>query len=70
MRPSAAVAALIFLIVAVVQAIRYFNNWPVVVNGTDIPLSVSLGGIIITLIMFVWLLADRSGSSRPRKQTR
>lgn len=62
MRPSAAVAAFIFLIVAAAQAFRYFNGWSVAINGTEVPLSLSLVGIIIPLVMAIWLLSDRSGS--------
>ncbi len=67
MRPASVIAAIIFLIVAVAQAVRYFNGWEVTVNGSIVPLWVSLGGIVIPVLMAIWLLSDSttptSGSS-------
>jgi hypothetical protein len=58
MRGSSIVAAIIFIIVAVVQAVRYFNGWDMSVNGTAIPLWISLVGIVVPGLMAVWLLAE------------
>ena len=55
---SSVVAAIIFLIVAVGQAVRYFSGWAVTINGTNIPLSISLIGIVIPAFMAIWLLYD------------
>jgi hypothetical protein len=58
MRPSSTIAAIIFIVVAVLQAIRYFNGWVVTVNGMDVPLWVSLAGIVVPAVMAVWLLYE------------
>jgi len=65
MRPSSTVAAIIFLVVAVLQAIRYFNGWVITVNGVDVPLWVSLVGIIVPGLMAVWLLYDGEKKQLP-----
>jgi hypothetical protein len=58
MRPAPVIAAIIFIIIAILQAIRYFYNLDVTINGTIIPMWVSLFGIAIPLIMAIWLLFD------------
>lgn len=64
MRASSVVAAIIFIIVAIAQATRYFSGWDVTINGTVIPLWVSIWGIVIPVIMAIWLLADSSGGRK------
>jgi len=66
MKASSVVAALIFIIVAVLQAIRYFNGWPVLINGVDIPLWVSIAGAVVPALMAVWLLCDCKKERPPR----
>jgi hypothetical protein len=67
MKASSVVAAILFIIVAVLQAIRYFNGWPVVINGVDVPLWVSICGAIVPALMAIWLLCDCCKSCKPKE---
>jgi hypothetical protein len=67
MKASSVVAAILFIIVAVLQGIRYFNGWPVVINGTDVPLWVSLCGTIVPALMAIWLLCDCKNACKPKE---
>jgi hypothetical protein len=58
MRASSIVAAIIFIIVAVLQGIRYFNGWEVTINGMVVPLWASLCGMVVPALMAVWLLCS------------
>jgi hypothetical protein len=58
MRHAPVISAIIFTNVAVLQAIRYFYNLDVTVNGTPIPMWVSQLGIAVPVIMAIWLLTD------------
>ncbi len=43
----AILAALIFTIVAIVQAARLFYGWPVTIGSTQIPMAVSWAAVIV-----------------------
>lgn len=65
MRPSSTVAAILFIIVAILQAIRYFNGWVITINGMDVPLWASLFGAIVPALMALWLLYDNEKKKLP-----
>jgi len=58
MKAVSIISALIFAIVAVMHVIRYFNGWVITVNGTDIPLWISIPGAVVPAILAVLLLCD------------
>ena len=43
----AILAALIFTIVAVLQAARLFYGWPVTIGSTQIPMAVSWAAVVV-----------------------
>jgi hypothetical protein len=47
-RQYAVIAALVFTVVAIVQAARLIYAWPVVVGSTDIPMAVSWVAVFVT----------------------
>jgi hypothetical protein len=56
MKPFTIIAIVIFALVAAVHVLRLILGWEVVVNGTVIPMWVSVAGIIIAggLAVLVW----------------
>ena len=58
MRLIPLIAVIIFTFVAIVQATRYFYGWEVTVNGTVIPLWVSLVGTLVPGLMAILLWQD------------
>jgi len=55
MKPSIGASILIFVIVAAVHAARLYYGWPVIINGKDIPMSASVAGLILGLLIAGWL---------------
>lgn len=53
------VSGVIFGVVAVVQAVRALNQWPVHVGGFDVPVWVSWVAMVVAGSLCVW--AFRSG---------
>jgi uncharacterized membrane protein YhdT len=58
MKPFTMLAALIFLVVAVVHAYRAYMGWAIVVGPYDIPMWVSYGGVIVPLILAYLLFRE------------
>jgi hypothetical protein len=55
----AVVSGVLFGVIAVLQAVRALNQWPVVVGGLDIPVGVSWVAMVIAGSLCLW--AFRSG---------
>jgi hypothetical protein len=58
MRVAPVIAAVVFALVAIGQAVRYFSGWEVVVNGTAVPLWVSAVTAGVAAILSVLLFQD------------
>lgn len=56
MKPFSTIAAVVFALVAIVQLVRLIMGWPVVVNGTNIPLWASTIACLVAagLAVMVW----------------
>lgn len=56
MKPFSAIAAVVLALVALVQLLRLLLGWPVVVNGTNIPLWASAIACLVAagLAAMVW----------------
>jgi hypothetical protein len=56
MKPFSAIAALVFLLVALAQLLRLVLGWPVFVNGINIPLWASAIACLVAagLAIMVW----------------
>jgi hypothetical protein len=52
-RQYAVIAALVFAIVALVQAARLFYGWPVTVGSTQIPMAVSWGTVVVAGLLAI-----------------
>jgi hypothetical protein len=55
-KPFSLIAAVVFGLVAMVQLVRLVLEWPVVVNGINIPLWVSVIAFLVAagLAVMVW----------------
>jgi hypothetical protein len=62
MKPFAALAIAIFILMAVVHLLRLVYGWEVTVNGVVIPMWVSVVGLLIAgaLAYFLWREAYKS----------
>ncbi|MFI4922396.1 MAG: hypothetical protein ACHP6J_01620 [Burkholderiales bacterium] len=62
MKPFAALAIAIFILIAVVHLLRLVYGWEVTVNGVVIPMWVSVVGLLIAgaLAYFLWREAYKS----------
>ena len=56
MKPFSAMAAVVFVLVALAQLLRLVLGWPVVVNGINIPLWASAIACLVAagLAVMVW----------------
>lgn len=56
MKPFSAIAAVVFVLVALAQLLRLVLGWPVVVNDINIPLWASAIGCLVAagLAVMVW----------------
>jgi hypothetical protein len=56
MKPFSAIAAVVFVLVALAQLLRLVLGWPVVVNGINIPLWASAIACLVAagLAVMVW----------------
>ncbi len=61
MKPFTLIAALVFGLVALLQMLRLFLGWPVVVNGFAIPLWASAVACLVAVVLavMVWREARR-----------
>jgi hypothetical protein len=50
----AAISALIFVLVAIIHVIRIVQGWHVQVGSSDIPMSVSWIGLVVTGALAIW----------------
>jgi hypothetical protein len=60
-KPFTLIAALVFGLVALLQMLRLFLGWPVVVNGFAIPLWASAVACLVAVVLavMVWREARR-----------
>ncbi len=61
--PVTIAAIIIFAFVAAMHVIRYFSGWEVTVNGTVIPLWVSILGALVPAVMACLLLCEAKKKS-------
>ena len=56
MKPFSAIAAVVFVLIALAQLLRLVLGWPVVVNGIDIPVWPSAIACLVAagLAVMVW----------------
>jgi hypothetical protein len=61
MRPFTALGAIIFALIALLHSLRLFLGWKVSVDGIDIPMWVSVLGMLIAggLALMLWREARR-----------
>ena len=61
MRPFSTIAAVVFVVVAVLQLLRFSLGWEVLVNGWSIPLWASVIAFLVaaTLAVMVWRESHR-----------
>jgi hypothetical protein len=52
-RQYAMIAALVFTIVAIIQAARLFYGWPVTIGTTEIPMGVSWVAVFIAGLLAI-----------------
>ena len=61
-RRYAGLAATVFAIVAIVQFVRTWNVWPVVIGSADIPVGASwvafLGALLLAVLGYIATLRD------------
>ena len=50
----AAVSALIFTIVAVMQLVRIVSRWSVVIGPRNISMNVSWAGLVVSVLLAIW----------------
>ncbi len=53
------VAAVLFLAAAIVQIIRLVTHFSVVLNGTNVPLTVNVIGLIVYVALSFWFFKLR-----------
>jgi hypothetical protein len=60
-KPFSAIAAVVFVLVALAQLVRLVLSWPVVVNGIHIPLWASAIACLVAAVLgvMVWREAHR-----------
>ena len=54
------VAGIIFSLVALMHLLRLFYHWKILVAGYTIPMSVSVAGLFITVILALWMFIAAS----------
>ena len=56
MKPFTLIAAVVFALVALLQLVRFVLEWPVVINGINIPLWASVIAFLVAtgLAVMVW----------------
>ena len=61
MKPFTAIAALVFLLIAILQLLRFTLRWEVTVNGVTVPVSLSGIAFVVAagLAVLVWREARR-----------
>jgi hypothetical protein len=51
------VAGIVFTLVAICHLLRIMYHWQATIAGHNIPMSVSLIGLIVTAILALWMFA-------------
>jgi hypothetical protein len=49
------IAGIIFAIVALVHLLRLIYHWNIMIGGQIIPMSVSTGALIVSIVLAVWM---------------
>ena len=55
----ALVSGLIFGVVAILQAVRAFNQWPVRIGPVDVPVSASWVAMVVAGALCLWAFRQR-----------
>lgn len=55
----AVVSGVLFGVIAVLQAVRAINHWPVLVGGFDVPVWVSWAAMVVAGSLCVWAFRSR-----------
>ncbi len=55
MKPFTAIASVLFAVIAFVHLIRFFQAWPVSINGMVIPIWASAVAFVLTSVLAVML---------------
>ncbi len=55
------VGGIIFSLVAILHFFRLMHQWQVVIDGQNIPMSLSVVGLIITAILALWMFIAAIG---------
>jgi hypothetical protein len=58
-RPASLVAAILFLLMAIVQLCRFFLKVNIVAGSVEVPLWASVIAAVVLAILAVWLLLER-----------
>ncbi len=58
------VTGVLFGVIAVVQAVRALNQWPVRVGAVEVPVWVSWIAMVVAGSLCVWAFRSRGGSAR------
>ena len=61
MKPFTTLAAILFSIIGIVHLVRYLGKWPVMVNGMEIPVGISLPvfAVFVLIAFFLWKEAKK-----------
>jgi len=49
------VAGIVFGIVALVHLYRLFNHFPIMINGTDVPIAANVVGLVVAGGLSLWM---------------
>lgn len=63
MKPFTTIAVVIFALIALMHVLRLFLGWEVTLNGTAIPMWVSVVGLVIAVVLAVMLWRENRPAS-------
>lgn len=49
------VASIVFLLVAVLHALRLFFKWDMVIDGYAVSMEISIAGLVVALVLSLWM---------------
>ena len=65
MRAYLLITSVIFGVVAIVHTLRLALHWPLVIAGWEVPIWVSVIGVIVPGALSAWALRLRGGTPSP-----
>jgi hypothetical protein len=54
------VSGLLFVVIAIVQAVRAFNQWPIHIGTTEIPVNASWVAALVFAALAFWAFRSRA----------